>query len=199
MPITFNQKEIETCGRKVLRTALSWPGRKSNDSQSIWPVLCHHMTLAWSLPPDCQTHDLDLSQSQFYIWFDADFNADFLKTRWCQIQLMTLPLTLQTWIRISSWLKQKPFWTQDFGILNSTQSRPQVFDLSQNKSIPKCNFETLIFRELSNARRHRSFLYRRPGAEIMGGGRSNARAVSPLIELELGGKSRAPSRARVND
>ena len=69
---------------------------------------------------------------------------------------------------------------ENFGIL--TPGDPN-FDLSQKND--RNDFE-MIFRELSNAAFR--FSLRRPGAEIMGGGRSNA--PPPPAG---GGKSRGPA------
>ena len=72
---------------------------------------------------------------------------------------------------------------ENFGIL--TPGDPN-FDLSQKND--RNDFE-MIFRELSNAAFR--FSLRRPGAEIMGGGRSNAPPPSRRWKIQR------PSRARV--
>ena len=65
---------------------------------------------------------------------------------------------------------------------------PQFWPEPKNNQI---DFE-MIFRELSNAAFR--FSLRRPGAEIMGGGRSNAPPPPPSRRWEI----QRPSRARVN-
>ena len=141
LPITFDQKEIETwdwCQYVRLGQANRLICNMTNFG--------HHVTLAWL---DMRSNfDLDFAKS-FYIWFDASQRDkhDGIKTfalalKWKILSLKNL-----------------------FGkFLNLDPWKPQFWPETKND---RNDFE-MIFSELSNAAFR--FSLRRPGVEIMGGG-----------------------------
>ena len=144
LPITFDQKEIET-----------WDWCQYVRLGQANRVICnmtpfgHHVTLVWL---DLRSNfDLDLSKS-FYIWFDAP-----QRDKHNGITFVALSLKLKILLSKTRFGK---FWNFD-------PWRPQFWPEPKND---RNDFE-MIFRELSNAVFR--FSLRRPGAEIMGG-RSNA-------------------------
>ena len=162
LPITFDQKEIET-----------WDWCQYVRLGQANPMICnmthfgHHVTLARL---DLRSNfDLDLSKS-FYIWFDAPS-----RDKDDRVKFVALPLKLPI---LLSKNRIGKFWNFDCWW-------PQFWPEPKND---RNDFE-MIFRELSNAAFR--FSLRRPGAEIMGGGRSNA---PPSRRWKI----QRPSRARVN-
>ena len=140
LPITFDQKEIETwdwcqyvrlCQTKRLICNMTHFG--------------HHVTLVWL---DMRSNFyLDLAML-FYIWFDAP-----QRDKHDGIKIVALPLKLKI-------LSSK----NRFGkFLNLDPWRPQFWPEPKND---RNDFE-MIFRELSSAAF--CFSLRQPGAEIMGG------------------------------
>ena len=141
LPITFDQKEIETwdvCQYVRLGQA--------NRLMCNMTHFGHHMTLVWL---DLRSNfDLDLPKL-FYIWFDEP-----QRDKHDGIKMVALPSKLKI-------LSSK----NRFGnFLNLDPWRPQFWPETKND---RNDFE-MIFRELSNTAFR--FSLRRPGAEIMGGG-----------------------------
>ena len=140
LPITFDQKEIET-----------WDWCQYVRLGQLNRLICnmthfgHHVTLAWL---DLRSNfDLNLTKS-FYIWFDAP-----QRDKHDGIKIVALPLKLKI---LSS---KTPFGK----FLNLDPWRRQFWPEAKNDQ----NVFEMIFRELSNDAFR--FSLRRPGAEIMGG------------------------------
>ena len=165
LPITFDQKEIET-----------WDWCQYVRLGQANRVICnmthsgHHVTLAWL---DLRSNfDLDLSEFISYMVRRALTR----QTQWYQIRCSIF--------KIKDFIVEKPFGK----FLNFYPWRPQFWPEPKND---RNDFE-MIFRELSNGAFR--FSLRRPGAEIMGGGGVQT-PPPPSRRWKIQRPSRAPEGA----
>ena len=139
LPITFDQKEIETwigVSTFVLDRRIDW--------YAIWPI----SVITWPWPDLTCGQTLTLTFQSHFIYGSTRFN-----------ETNTMVSNSLLYLKIKDLIVEKPFWK----IFEFDPWRSQFWPEPKND---QNDFE-MIFRELSNAAF--CFSLRRPGAEIMGG------------------------------